>query len=167
MSLIFVDTEAAGPCPATGLLTEFGAVDYWSRDSFHGRLWMTHPHPRNAAIPVIDGPADSGETVFKNFYIWLRKFNPPYIFISDNPAYDWQWINDGFWRFIGDNPFGHSARRIGDFYAGSCDNFFVKQKWKSWRETPHDHNPVNDALGNAQAFQHLIESMKARRETRP
>ena len=40
------------------------------------------------------------------------------MFVSDNPAYDFQWINFYFWRYFGMNPFGHSGRRIADFYAG-------------------------------------------------
>lgn len=29
-------------------------------------------------------------------------------------------------------------------------------KWKSLRKTKHDHNPVNDALGNAEALLELV-----------
>ena len=37
--LIFVDCEATGPCPGKGVLTEFGAVDYRTRSTFHGVLY--------------------------------------------------------------------------------------------------------------------------------
>ena len=37
--------------------------------------------------------------------------------MSDNPAYDWQWIAGMFDRAAMDNPFGHSGRRIGDFWG--------------------------------------------------
>ncbi len=40
------------------------------------------------------------------------------VFVSDNPAYDWQWIAGMFDRAGLDNPFGHSGRRISDFWAG-------------------------------------------------
>ena len=75
------------------------------------------------------------------------------VFVSDNPAFDFQWINHGFWHALGDNPFGHSGRRIGDYYAGLVGDFRRAQDWKRFRITPHDHNPVNDALGNAEAFE--------------
>jgi hypothetical protein len=51
------------------------------------------------------------------------------IFVSDNPAYDFQWINYGFHHAIGRNPFGHSGRRISDFYAGLVGDFTNSQDW--------------------------------------
>jgi hypothetical protein len=54
-----------------------------------------------------------------DFAGWLEKNSKGRaIFISDNPAFDWQFINYYFHRFLGQNPFGFSARRIGDLYAG-------------------------------------------------
>jgi hypothetical protein len=40
------------------------------------------------------------------------------VFISDNLAFDWQFINYYFHRFTGRNPFGFSGRRIGDLHCG-------------------------------------------------
>jgi hypothetical protein len=54
------------------------------------------------------------------------------------------------------NPFGHSGRRIGDFYAGPVGDFHNTQKWKRLRRTKPDHHPVNDALGNAEALIRLL-----------
>jgi hypothetical protein len=30
------------------------------------------------------------------------------------------------------------------------------QGWKRLRVTPHDHNPVNDAMGNPEAFERIL-----------
>ncbi len=159
MNLIFVDCEAEGPCPSLGRLAEFGAVHYPSRESFHGVIWKTRPSPDNPAIPIIIERADDDARVFKRFSEWITSVseNRAPVFISDNPAYDWQWVNDGFWRHCGRNPFGHSARRIGDFYAGLQGDFSQAQKWKRLRITRHDHNPVHDALGNLEAFDQLLK----------
>ncbi len=54
------------------------------------------------------------------------------------------------------NPFGHSARRIGDFHADLTGDWRYTQVWKCLRKTTHAHNPVNDALGNAEAFELLL-----------
>jgi hypothetical protein len=144
MNLIFVDCEAIGPCPSKGHLTEFGAVQrdkLGKVNEFHGILNETNEHE-----------------VFQAFANWLKEhFEGQPIFISDNPAFDWQWINDGFWNTIGYNPFGHSARRISDFYAGLCGDFHKTQNWKRLRVTPHDHNPVHDALGNLEAFERILK----------
>lgn len=144
MSLIFVDVEAflTSPCPGVGGgMTEFGAVEFKTRDSFHG----------------ITSDERSWLDVFRGFEEWLHRFPRPYVFISDNPAYDWQWINWHFRHHLGRNPFGHSARRIGDFYAGLRGNFWKSNEWKKLRVTPHDHNPVNDARGNAEAFDRMLK----------
>lgn len=36
-------------------------------------------------------------------------------------------------------------------------DFGNTQKWKRYRVTPHDHNPVHDAMGNAEALAKLLE----------
>ena len=157
-NLIFVDCEATGQCPGIGKLTEFGAVAYPSRKTFHGVLYKTRPSRDNLAIAEIIGEAFDPKKVFEEFEKWLLKITKggrP-IFVSDNPAFDWQWINYGFWHHLGRNPFGHSARRISDFYAGLVGDFSDSQSWKKLRITKHDHNPVHDALGNLEAFERLL-----------
>lgn len=155
--LIFVDCEATGPCPGKGVLTEFGAVDFRTRKTFHGVLYESEPRKDNPALSRRTGQEFDPVEVFAGFEKWLEslgKGRP--VFVSDNPAYDWQWINHGFWHALDRNPFGHSARRIGDFYAGLVGDFRATQKWKTLRVTPHDHNPVHDAMGNVEAFERLV-----------
>ncbi len=72
-------------------------------------------------------------------------------------TFDWQFINYYFHLFLGRNPFGHSARRIGDFYAGLVGDFTNASSWKKLRVTAHDHNPVNDAMGNLEAFERILK----------
>lgn len=143
MSLIFVDCEApfGVGSPAVGDMTEFGAVEYDTEKSFHG--------------------IDCSQKTFFEFSEWIHlNFKPPYIFVSDNPAYDWQWINFYFWKYFGANPFGHSARRIGDFYAGLTNDFHNASRWKKLRIVKHDHTPVHDALGNVQAFKRMLRGKR-------
>jgi hypothetical protein len=87
-----------------------------------------------------------------NFAEWIKinnKGGRP-IFISDNNGYDFAWINYYFDLYKIDNPFGWSSRRISDLYCGMKNNTFAK--WKHLRETKPDHNPVNDAIGNAEVI---------------
>jgi hypothetical protein len=51
--LVFVDCEARGQSPVNGVLTEFGAVHYATRRSFHGRLFDGRPDPDNPAVAVV------------------------------------------------------------------------------------------------------------------
>src|SRR3990167_7507887 len=140
MSLIFVDCE--GIDVLAGTLKEFGAVEFETRKTFHGDLRKVSPGDYLRVA----------RQVFNAFADWLSQFEGRPIFVSDNPAYDWQGINYGFLKHTGLNPFGHSARRISDFYAGLCGDFKQTQGWKNLRVTKHDHNPVHDAMGNAEAF---------------
>jgi hypothetical protein len=157
-NLIFVDCEATGPCPGKGVLTEFGAVEFASRQTFHGVLYEGRPRADEPALSEVTGRAFDAHAVYAAFEEWLRSVctgGQP-VFVSDNPAFDWQWINHGFHHTLGRNPFGHSARRISDFYAGLMGDFRRTQGWKRLRVTRHDHNPVNDAMGNVEAFARLL-----------
>ncbi len=99
---------------------------------------------------------DDPKVVMEKFANWIEynSHGRP-VFISDNPAFDWQFINYYFHSFLGKNPFGFSARRIGDLYCGMVKDGFAK--WKHLRKTVHDHNPVNDAKGNAEALLQMKE----------
>lgn len=158
-NLVFVDCEATGPCIGKGVLTEFGAVMYPSRVTFHGILYSSRPSVNPVLSQELGEPFDAKE-VFSKFEEWIVRnadgsMRP--LFVSDNPAFDWQWINHGFHHNLGHNPFGWSARRISDFYAGLVGDFANTQKWKQLRITPHSHQPVEDAMGNLEAFQRLLD----------
>lgn len=155
--LVFVDVEAAGRSPISGVLTEFGAVHYTSREAFHGKMWIAVPDPSNPAVPIPDRRVNTDFDTMRLFALWLDSVvDGRPVFVSDNPAYDFQWVNAWFDKANMDNPFGHSGRRISDFWAGLERKWSDTQSWKRFRVTPHDHNPVNDAMGNVEAFEHLL-----------
>jgi DNA polymerase III epsilon subunit-like protein len=156
-NLVFVDVEATGISPYSGEMTEFGAVHYTTRETFHGVLFDSMPSPENPAIPVLQGIGYPQGPVMRAFADWLvEHVTGRPVFVSDNPAYDFQWINYYFDKILGTNPFGHSGRRIGDFSAGLNGKWSGPQDWKRLRKTVHDHNPVNDAMGNVEAFAVLV-----------
>lgn len=161
-SFVFVDCEARGTSPVRGTLTEFGAVHHPSRRSFHGVLFEGTPDPENPAVPLVGARVATDASVARDFTIWLEQVcgRARPIFVSDNPAYDWQWISGMFDRAEMDNPFGHSGRRISDYWAGLQRDFGDTQSWKRFRVTPHDHNPVNDAMGNVEAFERIMRITK-------
>ena len=163
MSYISVDVEADGPCPGPYSMVCFGAVVV---DSTLDKRFYAEVQPiSDLFIPealAVSGFtreqhlqfADTPTVAMTKFEAWLRTYSvgKPTL-VSDNPAFDWQWINHYFHGYIGRNPFGFSARRIGDIYCGLRRDMGVNQEWKKrYRKTLHDHNPVNDALGNAEAL---------------
>lgn len=182
-ALFLVDVEASGPTPYSGKMTEFGVVCLTSRAWFHGRLHTFEPHPEVPARPVVTGDAPAVQVggiddtpepamqwtsshtsptgslfVYKSLERWLQEHagEDRITFVSDNPGYDFMWMAYGFDSHDLANPFGHTARRIGDLAAGLEGHWLATSRWKRRRKTTHDHNPVNDALGNAEALYDLL-----------
>lgn len=162
MSYIVVDVESDGAIPHKYSMVCFGAVvvEPSLSKTFYGQ---TKPisaiyDPEALAVSGFSRTEheafEEPKAVMENFANWLAsqsKGRP--IFISDNPAFDWQWINWYFHTYLGKNSFGISARRIGDLYCGLKMDAGLNNEWKLvLRKTKHDHNPVNDAIGNAEAL---------------
>ena len=159
MSYIVVDVESDGPIIGKNSIVCFGAVVVKGglRDTFYGQMKPISNHYNPEALAVsgftrsehlgFDNPQD----VMIKFDNWLLvKSSGRPILISDNNGYDASWINFYFHDQIGKNPFGWSSRRIGDLYCGLVKD--AQAPWKHLRKTIHDHNPVNDAKGNAEAI---------------
>jgi hypothetical protein len=167
MSYIVVDVEADGPCPGPYSMVCFGAVllDEKLDKTFHGKVkpisekWIPEALAVSGYSRETHMKFDEPTGTMALFANWLRinSIGKP-TFISDNPAFDWQWINYYFHVYRGSNPFGFSARRIGDLYCGMKMDASLNREWKALhRKTRHDHDPVNDAMGNAEA---LLEMRK-------
>jgi DNA polymerase III epsilon subunit-like protein len=94
------------------------------------------------------------EVVMKDFVKWLGKETKgsSAIFLSDNNGFDWSFMNYYLHKFAGKNPFGWSSRRIGDIYCGAVKDLSKNNVWKMLRVTKHSHDPLDDAMGNAEAF---------------
>ena len=159
MSWFVVDVEADGPIPDLYSMVCFGVVkvDDDLETTFYGQtkpisnIWKDEALEISGFDRIQHERFDDPEEVMNNFAVWLNdnsKGRP--VMLSDNIAFDWQWINYYFHRYVGKNPFGFSGRRIGDMYCGMVKDSFAK--WKHLRRTKHDHHPVNDAKGNAEAI---------------
>lgn len=181
--IFLVDVEASGKSPFSGVMTEFGVVDFETRSWFHGHLWDFEPHPDIPALPVptveqtgvtrCAGPdgepqhtaVPNARAVFEHLAAWIDMYAGPCrenpagdrpVFVADNPGFDAMWMTEAFDRNGVDNPFGTSSRRIGDLAAGLSGKWKNTSAWKRHRKTRHDHNPVNDALGNAEALETIL-----------
>lgn len=159
MSYIIVDVESDGPIPNKYSMVCFGAVivEPSLTKTFYGKTKPISDLYDEKALSISGFSReehlqfDDCKLVMENFEKWIiaNSIDRP-IFISDNLAYDWQFINYYFHYFLGRNPFGFSGRRIGDLYAGMVKNTYAK--WKHFRKTFHSHHPVDDAKGNAEAL---------------
>jgi hypothetical protein len=92
------------------------------------------------------------EDIHRNLMEWTSSLDARLILWSDNPSWDFQWINWICFRYGDRNPFGHSARRVGDYWAGLNNNIADTRGWKKLRKTRHTHNALDDAMGVAEAM---------------
>lgn len=169
---IVVDVETDGPAPGLYSMIQLGSVVV--RDRGEPETFEVKLRPLEGADFVSEALAVTSTTraetlqypepqigmlIFKR---WLEslvakesyegRFDVRLVLISDNLAFDWQFVNYYFHRFFKANPFGHSGRRIGDLWSGFNCDYRKNSDWKNMRQTKHTHNPVDDARGNAEAL---------------
>lgn len=162
MKFITYDVEANGPCPGIFSMTEFGAVDNDGNEYYSRIIKPISQKYVESAVSVTGVTVEMQERegrdpieVMLEFDRWLGN-HKRIISWSDNPAFDWQFINYYFHAFTGRNPLGFSSRRIGDYYAGLNKRPSKTVQWKRFRKTKHTHNPVEDARGNMEALQKIL-----------
>lgn len=163
--LICVDVESDGPYMPEYSIVCFAAVvvEPTMSKTFYGKMKPISKN-WNASALAISGftrkeheTFDEPEKVMNDFAEWLKiNSSGSPIGISDNNGYDFGvCLNYYFNRFYGSNPFGWSSRRIGDLYCGAEHDLFYR--WKQHRISPHNHHPVSDAMGNAEALLFLFK----------
>lgn len=159
---VVVDCECDGEIPHKYSMVCFGAVivDDKLDKTFYGKtkpisnLWIPDALAISGFSREEHEKFDEPVKVMQEFADWLKlNSNNKPTFISDNPAFDWSFINFYFHMYYGSNPFGFSARRIGDLYCGLMKHAGKNSEWKrKYRRTVHSHMPVEDCIGNAEAL---------------
>lgn len=84
------------------------------------------------------------------------------VLVAFNAPFDWMFINDYFHRYLGMNPFGHSALDIKAYFMG--------QQGVDWSNTSMQyisrhfleeirltHNALRDAQDQAEIFHKILE----------
>lgn len=159
---VVVDVESDGNLLGVNSMVCFGAVvvDEKLDKTFYGQVRPESSQYNPEALAISGFTREEHEnfehpkTTMLKFEQWLKDVagNKP-ILISDNNGYDASWINWYMLTYVGKNPFGWSSRRIGDLFCGWKNDMYYK--WKQHRKTSHTHNPVDDAVGNAEALLYL------------
>lgn len=159
MSYVMVDVESDGPCPGLYSMVALGAVivEPGLRRTFKGLLRPMTERYQPEALAVSNmtreqtmGFPEAKETM-DAFERWLLNEAPRRrIFVSDNNGFDWQFVNYYFHAHVGYNPFGFSSQNLGSIFKGMMRDPFAS--FKHLRKTKHTHDPVDDAMGNAEAL---------------
>lgn len=164
MSYYAVDVEADGEYPIDFSMVCFGAVKITPAldTTFYGQTSPISSNFNSEALAISGFSRQQHEgfehpiITMKRFVMWVNKttVGKP-IFVADNNGFDWMFMCTYMWKYAGENPFGWSSRRIGDLWCGMEKDTYYKWKWM--RDAKHDHNPVNDSMGNAQAVLKMKE----------
>lgn len=171
---VMVDVEADGPCPGEYSMIAIGAIVVESslNRTFLGYLAPIAANWQEAALHVAGFSRDKtlsfrdAAYTMRDFRDWLLQIKlegesgggpsaKRLIFVADNNGFDWQFVNYYLWHFTGGNPFGFSSMNLGSLYKGLKGDMFAS--FKHLRKTHHDHNPLNDAKGNAEAMLAILK----------
>jgi DNA polymerase III epsilon subunit-like protein len=169
---ICVDVETAGPTPGQYALLSIGAclVDD-PYVTFYAELQpdSENTSPEAMAIHGLDLETlkQTGlppQEAMAKFASWLKGVTPAThkaIFVALNAPFDWMFINDYFHRYMGENPFGHSALDIKAYYMGQtgvnwCETSLKHISSHFLEEHPLQHNALTDALEQAEIFRKIL-----------
>lgn len=99
-------------------------------------------------------------TAMEQFAEWIVSVLPDKhvpIFVGFNAPFDWSFVNDYFVRYLGRNPFGHSALDIKAYYMGMTGSTWARTSLRFLSPLYLDgsklsHNALGDARDQARVF---------------
>lgn len=172
--LISVDVETSGDSPSTGSLLSIGAclvMDpttgiYLELKPLPDRPWSDEAqrvHGLTAAHLATNGlePADA----MAQLESWVEDVagGAWAVFVGFNAPFDWMFVADYFWRYLGRNPFGISALDLKSLYMGRLG----LSRWDETRKAhiaarlevtfEGTHNALSDARDQAQLARILLQ----------
>lgn len=171
------DIEADGPAPGLNSMLSMGFVGINEAGQFVFQFeanlkplpdanpdsktlqWWAHPDQAAAVDYIAQNQRDPKEA-FQLLVQHIDKLKAEYQVrcVAWPIAYDWQWINYYFHRFIGSNPLGHSATDIGSYAWGllgtKTHNVGKLEEFKD-PKLPHTHKALDDAKEQGMVFYNL------------
>ncbi|MBI5653719.1 MAG: 3'-5' exonuclease [Chloroflexi bacterium] len=171
---ISVDVETAGPNPSEYSLLSIGACFVAdSTRAFYIELQPLTAHATTEALAVnhlsmreLAARGAPPAEAMRQFDAWLAANVPAHqqpIFVAFNAPFDWMFINDYFMRYLGRNPFGHTALDIKAYYMGAQRVTWAETRMREIvkrfqiDQPPLTHNALDDARDQARLFRHILE----------
>lgn len=176
---ICVDVETAGPTPGQFALLSIGAclVDS-SRDltrTFYIELQPDRPETLPEAMAIhglsMDALQENGvppQVALQAFADWTRAVTPAGrrpVFVALNAPFDWMFVSEYFQRYLGMNPFGHSALDIKAYYMGLTGVAWSETSMRHisahfLQEKHLQHNALSDAQDQAEIFMQILQQAR-------
>jgi DNA polymerase III epsilon subunit-like protein len=172
-ALISVDIEASGPSPSVGSLLSIGAclVDdpdvaiYLELKPLPDRGWEAEAEAVHGLDRKhLDEFGLEPEDAMRQLESWVDQAadGARPVFVGFNAPFDWMFVADYFWRYLGRNPFGISALDLKSYYMARHD----VDRWSETRrvnvderlelEPDHSHQALEDARGQARLARRLL-----------
>lgn len=169
---ISVDVETSGPIPGEYSLLSLGAcVVGATARNFYVELQPLNDNYTPEALTIAGLELDAlrargvePRVAMERFARWIAQeaAGARPVFVAFNAPFDWSFVNYYFIKFLGQNPFGHTALDIKAYYMGAFQT--------SWAETsmqhlpPEIHSPqqalhhhaLTDAIEQAEIFERLL-----------
>jgi DNA polymerase III epsilon subunit-like protein len=170
---ISVDIETAGPVPGQYAMLSIGAclVEEPST-SFYVELQPDRTDFVPEALAIgglsltdLQKTGVSPKDAMQSFEKWVQGVTEPChcpIFVALNAPFDWMFVNDYFHRYLGHNPFGHSALDIKAYFMGQTGVDWGETSLKHisehfLEERRLTHNALADAQDQADIFRKILE----------
>jgi len=178
---IVVDVETSGPTPEKYALLSIGACTISEpRQTLYIELQPDVEGVLDEAMQInkfsLDDLRKSGlppREALAQFSDWIYGVLPEKqkaVFTAFNAPFDWMFVNHYFFKYLGQNPFGHKALDIKAYYMGVYG--------VSWSDTSHNkvsaklthnhqlpHHALKDAIMEADLFEVILaESLKKGRK---
>lgn len=171
-TFVSVDIEAAGPHPSQYSLLTIGATIVGrQRSTLYIELRPVNqnyvPEALAASRLSMARLADHGldpALAMREFEAWLKNEVPAPgrpVFVAFNAAFGWSFVNDYFHRYLGRNPFGHSALDLKSFYMGAKgvpwgDTTLQEVARQYLGDRQFTHHALRDAIDQAEIFERLL-----------
>lgn len=173
---IVVDIEASGPSPEQYALLSIGACTLEEpRRTFYVELQPDREAFTLEALTVSGLSMDKlraegvppGEAM-QRFANWVARVVPAGarpVFTALNAPFDWMFVSEYFYRYLGHNPLGHSALDIKAYYMGmhgvswgETSYYRASRRYLGRREL--EHHALADAINAAEILESMFAEQK-------
>lgn len=178
---VSIDVETAGPDPRTHALLSLGACLVTDPDiGFYVELVPDQAAVDAQAMAVhgldlrqLRATGSDPATAMGDLEAWLaEQVDGPAVMVGFNAPFDWMFVNQYFWYYLGRNPLGHSAIDIKALAMG-----WLRLPWKQTSyaalaarcDLPPTlgHHALDDARQQARLLQALIAPPSPARKKGP
>ena len=165
---ISVDIETAGPYPWDYSMLSIGACTLEQpRQTFYIELKPIHPALTDEAFEIhglslqeLEHRGVPPQEAMGSFAGWLAEVTPAgqrLVMIAFNAPFDWMFVCEYFHRFLGWNPFGHTALDIKAYFMGKWNSTWSETSMRAIAQRLPDtqelsHNALEDAIHQASLF---------------